>query len=274
MQTQERDGKSNGVDTSGVIEGAAVSESHGPKPYYFDKTPLTADVPWPKDSNITLRVTYNKPQDSDHDEYEAAVVRKVETVNGESSDKTDAELANRNYFDAIVVGAEKFRRGEDVPFAAWDRDKCLSLPDEVKTTIIVALGQFEFELVGGDDDELLFSHDNWKVRQFLGKTNAPEFEIFYELKPLAKTQRDDYGEGRTSKDKPGKKKTITTVETTFQRKARKLFAANFISVDKGGQLQRGEYDESLRSDYITQIDSSFKLLVIDTMVTYYRRGRD
>lgn len=262
--------KGNGE--SEVVSGLAAEEvSRGPKPYYFDKTPIVEDIPWRE--GVTMRVTYTKPQDEDHDRYESQVERKVEVKSGEATNKTNARIANGEYFDTIVQQAELFKIGEKTPFETWDKDACLALPIEWKVAVIIGIGQCEFELIGGDTDSLMFSKENWKVRQYWGESEYPDYEIIYEMTPLSQAQRFDYGEGSKQNEKVFKKVTTITTKQSLQRKARKLFAANLVSV-ANGLISAGKFAVALRKDFIDQIDSSFKLLVISTMMGYYNRGLD
>lgn len=266
---QETETSNGGAEVVGSL--ATEEASHGPKPYYFDKTPLTEEIPWR--DGVVMRVTYSKPQDEDHDKYETQVERKVEVKGGESTNKTNARIANVEYFDSIVQQAELFKTGEKLPFETWDRDKCLELPTEWKVAVIIRIGQCEFELIGGDSDSLMFSKENWKVRQYWGDTEYPDQEIIYEMTPLSQAQRFDYGEGSNQKEKTVKKTTTITTKQSLQRKARKLFAANLVSI-VNGLISAGEYSVALKNEYIPQIDSSFKLLVISTMMGYYNRVQD
>lgn len=270
MSTDMQEHKISNGDAE-VVGSLSTAAARGPKPYYFDKTPLTEDIPWR--DGVTMRVTYTKPQDEDHDKYEAQVERKVEVKSGESTNKTNARIANVEYFDAIVQQAELFKAGKKQAFETWDRDRCLELPIEWKVAVIIRIGQCEFELIGGDSDSLMFSKENWKVRQYWGDAEDPDQEIFYELTPLSQTQRFDYGDGSKQNEKTVKKITTITTKQSLQRKARKLFASNLVGVENG-RISAGEYSDSLRKDCIDQIDSSFKLLVISTMMGYYNRAQD
>lgn len=258
MQTET--GQSNG---GAVVMGAAQLD------YLFDAAELKVEVPR---GNSIVTVVYKKPELEQYLALEKATQVMSRVVDGALIDDTQRSGANGDFFDEIVLSASKRKKDEINPSREYDQDECKRFPFEFKNEVVARINSSQFE-VEAEGDDLLDTQGNMRVKQVVGDSNAPSYVIFYDIKTLPPAQRQEYQKAIQVKRRI--KNANITLETDVHiiKKAMKLFAPNFNSVE-GGRLESGPFTPDKRQDFIAQIDPTFQVGVIDAICGYYSGGLD
>jgi hypothetical protein len=264
----EAEVKENGSYHSNVIEASTE--------YQFDKGELAVEVP--HGENI-VTIQYRKPELDHYLARQKAFQSKTRIVDGAMVGSGVKHDADTDFFDLIVLGAQK-RKADGIKVEKeYDADECRRFPYELKVRFVKRITTWKFK-VEASGDELLEPQGALVVTQTIGEVNGVPVEIVYTMNPLQAKQRQSYENSVNSRTRFKNGDQSIETEAHFIEKAIKLFGgdrngtgASFVSLT-GGRLESGPFMNDRKAEFIAQIDPLFQMGVIDAICDYYRGGSD
>jgi hypothetical protein len=208
------------------------------KPVY-DFSDQESALQLPVSATQYMEILIQRPTREDWLQREKETKRVATVASDRSMSSEDNEdEANASFMTPLILNGAHKELGNDEPIKEYSEDELAKLTVEAKNRLFDKLGEFEFEVVGDEEDAInkLFETSAGRVltiRQTLGDPDAPIFELFYEVTAPERPRRRTYLRD-TFKVKRKTERKKTTLNTTFDMMKGVSLTENIFRTVKGG----------------------------------------
>lgn len=245
------------------------------KPIYDFSDPEAA-LQLPVTSTQFMEVVIQRPMREDwlQREKETKRVATVATDRSMTSDDNEDE-ANASFMTPLILSGAHKELGKEEPIKVYSEEELSKLTVEAKNRLFDKLGEFEFEVVGDEEDAInkLFETSAGRVltiRQTIGDPDAPIFELFWEVTAPERPRRRTYLRD-TFKVKRKTERKKTTLNTTFDMMKGVALTETIFRKVKGGLFNGKPSEECSVAEMMAEgvIDDMWKVGLADAAVGYF-----